>query len=89
MIILMKIFFACNFNGVKGDWASNVETEFMTACVAERGDVFTKEQMTKVCSCSMNKIEAAYAPVELTKPEAITFSEKAGASCAMEVMNAK
>ena len=61
----------------------------MTACVAESGDVFTKEQMTKVCSCSMNKIEAEYAPEDITSAAAIKFSEQAGASCAMEVMNVK
>ena len=89
MIILMNIFLACNFNGVKGDWASELESEFMKSCVAERGEIFTKEQMTKLCSCSMNKIEAEYAPEDLTKPEAIKFSEKAGASCALDVLNVK
>lgn len=83
---------ACNLlgvNGEKGNWASHIKQEFMSACQAERTDIITEAQMRQICSCSMKKIEAEYAPTELTSSKALKFAESAGGSCAMEVMNLK
>ena len=80
---------ACSNGGTKGAWDDSIKKEFMGACTKGRVDPITPVQMKNICQCSLDILEAKYAPSDLKSKEALKSAEKAGADCAMKEMQKK
>lgn len=78
-------FDASSIVGTKGNWSQFIKDNFMNGCMAERPDELTEEMMRMMCQCSMDRIEARYAPEELETAEAQQFAGEVGQECAIEV----
>jgi hypothetical protein len=69
--------------GTKGAWADEMKVEFLKSCNSAKPKSIESSVMNSICTCSLNRLEAMYAPTELGTPEANKKAETIGASCAM------